>query len=84
MRMFQSTRLREARQCITYLHLQMICFNPRAYVRRDSLSIQQALLKVWFQSTRLREARHVNVEKYLDYKMFQSTRLREARRSWWW
>mgnify|MGYP000361903448 CR=1 FL=1 len=36
-----------------------------------------------FQSTRLREARHLDFNIVLLLLMFQSTRLREARREFW-
>ena len=60
--------------------LQVMYFNPRAYVRHDTPSVPTHWFQVLvFQSTCLREARRSDIIIRLPSNAFQSTCLREAR-----
>ena len=60
---FQSTRLHEARpQYVRTYLLQLLGFNPRAYMRRDNLNVFVCEITSKFQSTRLHEARPFRIE----------------------
>ena len=66
---------------VVLLKFRALCFNPRTYIRYDSLAALIQSNKLLFQSTYLYKVRHAPLSFLTSARMFQSTYLYKVRRT---